>query len=89
VLKGKLLFVFHGTDNGIANRCFVVSNVEPANIASTLNEKLGFDFRAFCLVMSARQEYSVQVPRTKPEHEVSMGLFCEANTMPKIGAAAS
>ena len=42
VLKGKLLFVFHGTDNGIANRCFVVSNVEPANIASTLNEKLGF-----------------------------------------------
>jgi hypothetical protein len=89
VLKGKLLFVFHGADNRIANRCFVVSNVEPANIASTLNEKLGFDFRAFCLVMSARQEYSVHAPRTDPKHGVSMGLFCEANTMPKIEAAAS
>jgi hypothetical protein len=89
VLKGKLLFVFHGANNGIANQCSVFSSVEPANIASTLNAKLGFDFRALCMVMSARKEYSVSAPRTKPEHGIAMSLYCEANTMPKVAPAAS
>jgi hypothetical protein len=89
VLKGKLLFIFHGANNGIANRCIVASNVEPQNIAATLNERLGIDFRTLCLIMSAREDYSARVQRTKPEHGISVGLFCEANTMPKIDAVAS
>lgn len=84
VLKGRLLFVFYGRDNGIANQCSVFSDVEPASIAPTLNEKLGFNFGALCMVMSARQDYSVSAPRTKPEHGLAIGLYCEANTMPKV-----
>jgi hypothetical protein len=89
LLKGKLLFVFHGRDNGIANQCSVFSGVEPASIASTLNEKLGFDFGALCMVMSAREGYSFAAARTKPEHGLAMGLYCEANTMPKVIPPAS
>ena len=83
VLKGKLLYVFHGTNNGVANHCFVVPGVEPADIALTLNSKLGFDFRTLCLVMSGRKEYPVSAPRTDPKHGIAMGLYCEVNTMPK------
>jgi hypothetical protein len=61
--------------------------IEPSSIASTLNEKLGFDFRALCLVMSAREGYSRPVPRTNPEHGISVSLFCEVNTMPKVSGA--
>jgi hypothetical protein len=89
VLKGKLLYVFHGTNNGIANQCFVVPSVEPADIASTLNSKLGFDFRTLCLVMSGRKEYPIVAPRTDPKHGIAMGLYCEVNTMPKVIPASS
>jgi hypothetical protein len=89
ILKGKLLFVFHGANNGVANQCFVVSDVEPADIASILNTKLGFDLGALCLVMSGRKEYAVSVPRTDPKHGIAMGLYCEANTMPKVTPTAS
>jgi hypothetical protein len=89
VLKGKLLVVFHGVNNGIANQCSVFPRVEPSQIASTLNEKLGFDLGALCIVMSARESLSHHVPGSNPEYGISMSLYCEVNTMPKVTSAAS
>jgi hypothetical protein len=89
LLKGKLLVVFHGVNNGIANRCSVFPAVEPSQIAPTLNEKLGFDFGALCMVMSAREGFSHHAPRTNPDYGISMSLYCEVNTMPKVTSAAS
>jgi hypothetical protein len=89
LLKGKLLVVFCGVNNGIANRCYAFRGVEPSQIASTLNEKLGFNFGASCIVMSSRENLSHYAPRTRPEYGISLGLYCEANTMPKVTSAAS
>ena len=89
LLKGRLLIVFHGVNNGPANKCSVLPGVEPSEIASTLNEKLGFDFAALCRVMSSREGYSSPAQRTKPEHGIAMSLYCEADTMPKVKPAAS
>jgi hypothetical protein len=89
VLKGKLLVVFHGVNNGIANQCSVFPRVEASQIASTLNEKLGFDLGALCIVMSARESLSHHAPGSNPEYGISMSLYCEVNTMPKVTSAAS
>jgi hypothetical protein len=89
ILKGKLLLVFYGVNNGIANQCVVIPGVEPSAIAATLNVKLGFDFAALCMVMSAREGLSRPVQRTNPDHGIAMSLYCEANTMPKVKPAAS
>jgi hypothetical protein len=89
VLKGRLMYVFYGVDNGIADRCLVLAGIEPAKIPSTLNSKLGFDFRTLCLVMSGRKEYPVSAPRADPKHGIAMALYCEVNTMPKAVAASS
>jgi hypothetical protein len=85
--KGRLLIVFHGVNNGPANKCSVFPGVEASNIASTLNEKLGFDFAALCMVMSSREDCSSPVQRTKPEHDIAMSLYCEVNTMQKPAAS--
>jgi hypothetical protein len=84
VLKGRLLFLFHGSNNGIANQCSVHSDVEPSKIESTLNELLGFDLRPLCMVMSSRHGYRLPMVRTKPDEGISMSLYCEVNTMPKV-----
>lgn len=81
VLKGRLLVVFYETaDDGTV--CVPFKNVEPGQIASTLDEKLGFPFHAMCLVMSARKEYSEPIRRSDPKYGLGIGLFCEANTFP-------
>jgi hypothetical protein len=84
MLKGRLLYMFYGRDNGIANQCAVISGVEPADISTALNGKLGFDFAALCTVMSGRQEFPVSSPRTDPTHGIAMSLFCEVNTLSKF-----
>jgi hypothetical protein len=84
LLKGQLLVAFHGVNNGIANRCSVFPRVEPSQISSTLNEKLGFNFGALCIVMSSREGVSHHAPMSNPEHGISMSLYCEANTMPNV-----
>lgn len=89
LLKAKLLVVYHSKDNGVANDCSVFRGVEPQQIAATLNEKLGFNFGALCMVMSGRSEYSRQVPRTDPSHGLGISMFCEANTMPKAEQSVS
>ena len=87
LVKGRLLVVFLGCRSGLPGQCLTFPNVEPARIAATLDEKLGFDFRALCLVMSSREEFSLTRQRTNPDHGISMGLYCEVNTFPKLGAA--
>jgi hypothetical protein len=89
VLKGRLLFLFHGSNNGIANQCSVFSDVEPSKIEPTLNELLGFDLRPLCMVMSSRDGHRLRTVRTKPDEGISMSLYCEVNTMPKVTPSAS
>ena len=84
MLKGKLLLVFNGLNNGIADQCVVIPGVEPTAIATTLNARLGFDFAPLLLVMSAREGLSRTVQRATPDHGIAVGLYCEANTMPKV-----
>ncbi|MGA2492285.1 MAG: hypothetical protein ABSF67_04970 [Roseiarcus sp.] len=84
VLKGRLLYIFYGLNNGLADRCVVVDKVEPQAIAATINAKLGFDLSPLLLVMSARNDFPAVATRTDPKSGVAMGLFCEANTMPKV-----
>jgi hypothetical protein len=86
LLKGRLLVVFYSKDSGMADQCATFANVEPSSIASILDEKLCFDFNALCTVMSAREGYSRSVPRSNPEHGISMSLYCEVNTMPKVNS---
>ncbi|MEQ9196955.1 MAG: hypothetical protein RIE84_09390 [Parvibaculum sp.] len=81
VLKGRLLIVFFETEEG-GSTCVTFGDVEPNQISARLDEKLGFPFRAMCLVMSAREEYSLPLNRVQPEHGLGMNLFCEINTMP-------
>jgi hypothetical protein len=86
VLTGKLLFVFHGHNNGLADQCVVIPSVEPSAIAATLNTKLGFDFAPLLRVMSAREGISPTVQRLNPDHGIALSLYCEADTMPKAAA---
>jgi hypothetical protein len=85
VLKGRLLVVFSEIEGGMTI-CSTYNNVEPNQIAATLDEKLGFPFHAMCLVMSARAEFS---PATERENSdgLRMQLYCEANTLPRTQLA--
>jgi hypothetical protein len=78
ILKGKLLIIFCGSNNGIANQCVVRAGVEPSQIALTINQTLGFDFRALCRIMSARDGYSRAIQGTSADHGIAMSLYCEA-----------
>jgi hypothetical protein len=82
LLKGRLLVAFYEVQ-GTATTCVTFRNVEPDEIAVTLNEKLGFPFNAMSLVMSSRTEVSPPILRPKPEYDLGVSLYCEANTMPK------
>lgn len=84
LLKGRLLVVFHGENGFLANQCSIFPSVEPGDIASTLNQKLGFNFGALCMVMSGRSEFSRPIQRQQPHHGLALSMFCEANTMPKV-----
>ena len=80
VLKGRLLIVFCENQSG-GTTCAAITDVEPGDIASKLDEKLGFQFRAMCTVMSARKEFSIPVAREKPSYGIGMSPFCEVNTL--------
>jgi hypothetical protein len=88
LLKGKLLIAFLGSNGGLPGRCLAFPNIEPSRIAATLDEKLGFDFRALCMVMSSREGHSSLCQRTNPDHGIALSLYCEANTFPKPQSAA-
>jgi hypothetical protein len=83
VLKGRVLFVFYEIEGG-ATTCAAFQNIEPDQIAATLDQRLGLPFRALCLVMSARKDLSIPVLRATPDYGIGMSLYCEVNTMPKV-----
>lgn len=83
LLKGRLLIVFRGCKGGLPGQCISFPNIEPARIAATLDEKLGFDFRALCIVMSSREGLSLPHQRPNPDYGIAVNLYCEANTFPK------
>jgi len=80
VLKGRLLVAFCEVSGG-GTTCITFNNIEPHQIAATLDERLGFPFHAMCLVMSAREGSSASISRENPETGVAMSLYCEVNTM--------
>lgn len=82
VLPGQLLVVFHRTTDG-RSVCLHRRPVRPADIASTLDELIGFPYRAMCLVMSARSGPKLNLQRTSDTQGVAVALYCEANTMPR------
>lgn len=83
LLKGRLLVVFYEVQ-GCTTTCVSFKNVEPDQIAATLNEKLGFPFNAMCLVMSSRSKSS-SILGPRPASGLRVNLYCEVNTMPKVG----
>jgi hypothetical protein len=85
-LKGQLLVVLHEVEGGTTT-CTPFKNVEPNRIAATLDEYLGFPFKAMCLVMSAGEGFSSPIPRAKPEYGLALGLRCEVSTLPNMPAA--
>jgi hypothetical protein len=80
ILKGRLLVVFCEAD-GSTTTCITIKNVEPHQISAALDEKLGFPFKAMCLVMSARESFSAPVLRAKPKYGLAVSLYCEVNTL--------
>jgi hypothetical protein len=86
LLKGRLLVVLREVEDG-TTACVTVRNVEPNRIAATLDENLGFPFRAMCLVMSARERFSRSVPRAKPDYGLGVSLYCEVNTLANMPVA--
>jgi hypothetical protein len=86
VLKGRLLVAFYEVESG-RTTCVSFRNVDPNQIAPTLDEKFGFPFNAMCLVMSAQQGFSSPISRPKPDYGVGVRLYCEVNTMPKMETA--
>ncbi len=85
LLKGRLLVIFW-PDKDLRTSCIVCRDVEPTQIAATLDERLGFPFRALCWVFSAPEGISLPFERRNPDHGVSMALRCEVNTMPRTEA---
>lgn len=83
VLKGRLLVAFYEVEGG-TTACVTFQNIEPDEIAATLDKKVGFPFHAMCLVMSAREGFSQPALRANPNHGLKVSLYCEVNTMPKI-----
>ena len=83
VLSGRLLVLFYETE-GCKTACRAIEGVEPDKIASTIDQALGLEFRALCIVMSGRSEFFRPIPRSDPKHGLGVGLFCEVNTMPKV-----
>ena len=82
LLKGRLLVAFCEIEGG-GTICLTFKNVEPSQIAAKLDESLGFQFRAMCLVMSSREQFSSPMTRQKPGDGLSASFYCEANTMPR------
>ena len=83
LLRGRLLIVLLGCHDGIPGQCLRFPNVEPVEIATTISENLGFDFRPLCIVMSSREEFPLLRQRDVMESGIAMNLFCEVNTFPE------
>jgi hypothetical protein len=81
VLKGRLLIAFTEANNGTTN-CSVFTNIEPDQIAATLDLKLGFAFKPLCQVMSVLPGASLGIDAPKESRQgLRVPLFCVFETM--------
>lgn len=86
LLKGKMLFLFYGINNGLANKCHVVADLEPTNVAPKISELLGFDLSWLVLVVSS---YDYGASRSEQDGSstssggMRFNMMCHANTCPK------
>ncbi len=85
--KSKSLFVYFGEPNGLANRCKVLSDVEPNDLKNTLDSAFESDFGWLALVVSApdfgRVRSQQGFARSSPSHGAALEIFVHANTFPK------
>ena len=80
VLKGRILFLFHENSDG-STACTPERNVEPDKIAATLDLMTGGPFHALCTVLSARQEFPMDIPPSiNPDEGLGLAFYCEVNT---------
>lgn len=86
ILSGKMLFIFNGTNNGLANKCFVITDLEPPDIYQAICKTLGLDLRWLVLIMSSYDFGKMPYQNndiSEIECGVQLGMFCHANTCPK------
>ncbi len=86
LLKGRKLFVFHGNGNGIADKCLVLRNVAPEDIAPKLTEMFRSNLNWLMMVTSSPLARTRTVRRFPPRAEEPKGagfsISCHANTFP-------
>lgn len=87
LLKGKMLFLYRGIENGLADDCTILSGVEPADINHRLDEIVGSDLRWLLTVASASSNRTDTSQRPTVQNEMNQGVgfefICHANTFPK------
>ncbi len=87
LLKGRKLFLFHGENNGLPDKCVVLRDVEPFKIADRLNESVGANLPWLLMVTSPVGErlQSTQrpMPNSHDSHGLGLSFYCHANTFPK------
>lgn len=81
-LAGRLLFVFYGENNGLADRCAVVPNIYPTEIKQRLDASFGFDLKWRVWVGSA-QTPTAPPQRERPTDGFGLTMMMHANTFPK------
>lgn len=87
--KAKVLFVYYGEPNGLADKCHVLRSVEASDLQLALNSLFGVDLGWLALVTTAPN-----IPSLRPYlegHEkqrkgLTVPIFINANTFPKTTA---
>jgi hypothetical protein len=86
MLKARKLFYYLGRANGLPDRCRVLSDVAPADIAPKLTKAYGIDLNWLLLITSAGMAHTKSVRRSPPGTEgprgVRLSFFSHANTFP-------
>ena len=86
LLKAKKLFLFHGQDNGLPNKCTVFDDTEATHIKHKLNEFVGFNLNWLVTVASAPEGKEVTKAGPRPAggpQGVGFPFFVHENSFPK------
>jgi hypothetical protein len=85
-VKGRKLFLFHGVNNGLPNRCRPFDGIEPDAVCDTLNEAVGVDLKWLAIVASTPAHgstSSVFADRGENRKGVQLPIFVDLNTFPR------
>ncbi len=93
LLKAKKLFLYHGIERGLANKCLVIRDVEPVDISQKLRASTGIDLRWLLIITSASGNNTNTVYRSPIRTEGTQGRsfrsFATRILFPKQGADSS